>query len=170
MANTSRQKQRERRLQKKEAMELNKDYKAYREKYFSSPNERKGPLMTKAEFEQEFLIAKEMAAHSVEKKRTLRGHKIGEHIFEFQTSRFSEKEYNSLVSGIDRAREEILSGKGQFNLGDDAVAAFMEGTKILSERLIRSNYTDYLMLLKSMFGSKEEFDSWMSPEVQATDI
>lgn len=169
MGQTSREKERERRLQKKAAMELNRDYKAYRERYFSSPNEKKAPLMTKAEFEQQFLIAKEMASHSAERKRTLRGHKIGEHIFEFETSKFTEKEYSALVSGINRAREEILGGKSQF-IDTDAVEAFMEGTKFLSDRQIRSNYTSYLMLLKGMFGSKEEFDSWMSPEVQATDI
>lgn len=170
MGKETRALQRERRLDKEYAMALNRDYKAYRERYITSPNERKGPMLTKTQFATQFAKYYQQAKVSVDKQRSLRGHKIGEHIFEFESSAFSEKEFNNLTAAIKRARAEIDSRDYSFSGDAENIAVFMSQTNRVSENFIRANYTTMYSMLRGLFNTKEEYEEWISPEITAVSV
>lgn len=162
----------ERRLDQDFEKALSRDYRKYLEEYYNSPNEKKGERMTKDEFARNFAgwYQKAESQSSTGKVKNLREHKIGEHIFEFETSAFSEKELKNLTSAIDRARAEISSREFSFDGDASDIAAFMAQTDNLDEDYIRGHYSSLYMLLHGLFASREEFEAWISPEVSATSI
>lgn len=170
MGKETRALQRERRLDKEYTLALNKDYRAYREKYITSPNERKGPMLTKTQFATKFAEYYQQAQVSVDRKRSLRGHKIGEHIYEFESSAFSEKQYDSLVAAIKRARAEIDSRNYSFTGDAENIVVFMDATEKVSDNFIRANYTTMYAMLRGLFDTKEEFEEWISPETTALSV
>lgn len=170
MGKETRALQRERRLDKEYALALNKDYKAYRERYITSPNERKGPMLTKTQFATKFAEYYQQAQVSTDRQRSLRGHKIGEHIYEFESSAFTEKEFSSLTAAIKRARAEIDNRDYSFSGDAENIAVFMAQTENVSDNFLRHNYSSMYGLLRGLFNTREEFEEWISPETTALSV
>ena len=171
MARPKNKKQRmESRLDKEYEKALNRDYKKYLDAYYNLPNEKKGPRLTKDEFARSYAEAFQMVEASGGNVKNIREHKIGEHIFEFETSAFSEKELRALTSAVKRAREEIQSGDFSFDGDASDIAVFMANTDNMTDNYARSNYSNLYGLLHGLFGTREDFEAWVSPEVSATKI
>ena len=163
----------ERRLDRDYEKALARDYKKYLEEFYNSPNEKKGGRLTKDEFARIFAshYQKAESQSATGKVKNLRAEKIGEYIFETETSAFSNKELKALTSAIDRAREEIGAGKlGAFEGDASDIATFMATTEHMDEDMVRANYTMLYQLLHGLFGSREEFEAWVSPTISPVDI
>lgn len=151
---------------------LAKDYKAYVEASKKRKGEdRKETRMSFDEFRdvyyEYYTKAKVGKAGFSEKKA--RKEKLGEKIYEYETSAFTEKQFGSLKEAITRAKKEMSEGKFDNFTGDvESFADFM--AQPLSENYFRENYTAVYSLLRGLFDTKEEFEAWISPEVSAIDI
>ena len=161
----------EKRLDEEYERALDRDYKKYLYNYYRLPNEKKGERLSKDNFAALYAeyFQKAQAGSPTGNVKNIREHKIGEHIFEFETSSFTEKQYKSLTSSIDRARTEIAAGKFAFE-GEGDLKDFMQRTKSLDADTLRANFTEYYVMLKGLFGSREEFEAWVSPEISPLDI
>lgn len=151
-----------------------KDYKAYREAAKAHKGEeRKDTVMDYGMFRKvyEEYYAKEKMGRKDFDEKNVRGSKIGEDIYQFETSGFTEKQYDILVESIKRAREELTSGDDKHFTGKpEDIVAFLAESGDLDEKDIKARYSSVYMALRNLFDSKEEFNAWISPTVNAFEI
>ena len=162
----------ERRLDKEYETALNRDYKKYLERYYNTPNEKKAERLSRDDFAVEFAKYYQQAqARTPDGNiKNIREHKIGERIFEFETSAFSEKQFKSLKKTIEKLRSDISIGNTAAFSGD--YEKFWNKTNGLTEDELRHDYSHYYawILYEVFGGDRDAFEAWVSPEVKYSDI
>lgn len=159
--------------ERREEAEFNKKrdeaYKIYKDLYYSK-TEKKDAILSKEEFSAKFAASRNDLEKMGYSRKEAYKENLGETVFELNSQAFSKQELDSLTEAIDRARAEIKAGV--FSGEGDATSwgNFMVETEGVDRDALRENYSTFYALLKSLFGSKEEFEDWVSPTVEPTNI
>lgn len=151
---------------------LAKDYKAYIE-YAKEHggDERKRQRFSFDEFRTiyERYYEERLAGTNLTEKNIRRA-KLGETIFEEETSAFTEKQFTNIRSAIDRAKKELKDGTFTGEGDPEDIVAFIAATADLDDAGLRHNWNENIVFLKGLFGSQEEFNKWISPTFSFNDI
>lgn len=151
---------------------LAKDYKAYVEYAREhGGDERKRQRFSFDEFRTiyERYYEERLAGTNLTEKNIRRA-KLGETIFEEETSAFTERQFENINAAIIRARREINEGVFEGEGDPENIVNFMVGTVEFDNQWLRGNWSEAVVLLKGLFGSQEEFNRWISPTFSFNDI
>lgn len=151
---------------------LAKDYKAYVE-YAKEHggDERKRQRFSFDEFRTiyERYYEERLAGTNLTEKN-IRKAKLGETIFEEETSSFTEKQFENIRAAINRAKTEIKEGTFTGEGDPENIVTFIAATADMDDAALRHNWNENMVLLKGLFGSQEEFNKWISPTFSFNDI
>lgn len=159
----------ERKMEAEFEKKLNEAYQEYKDLFYSKI-EKKSGMLSKEDFRRQFAGDVEQLLNMGKTRKEIYKENLGEVIFELNTQAFSRYELDYLTAAIDRARKEITDRTFAGDGDPEMIANFMVSTENIDKEYIREHFGAIYGMMRDLFGSKEEFEEWVSPTVEPTEI